>query len=464
MSILSSAARTLGRHSSSEAHADAAVLAGLRARDEALVACINSLAEGRFDVARLATDDPLSRAVASLAERLALTASRNLDRLVDLSIQGNETAISAARMLTASRDVDQGTQALAAASEEMVSSISQIRSTAQGAASEAAHMRADAERGMATVGSASAAMGRVATTANQASQKVTELSEASEAIGTIVSSIDAIAKQTNLLALNATIEAARAGEAGKGFAVVATEVKSLSQQTSKATDDIRTRIDRLRQEIGTIVTAMSNCTGAAAESQQVVTSLGEAMASVGNRVSSVTTGMEEIADILNQQSDASREVAEGISAIAAKTNQSVAQVMGVSAQLDLAQELIGRELQELSALSFQHKIPRLAKADHVIWKKRLADMAVGRMKLDANELADHRSCRLGKWYYGDASSASRTHRAFAALEKPHELVHEHGKRAARLFATGDLAGALGEIEKVETASKDVLRLLDELVR
>ena len=251
-------------------------------------------------------------------------------------------------------------------------------------------------------------MGRVATTANQASEKVTELSEASEAIGTIVSSIDAIAKQTNLLALNATIEAARAGEAGKGFAVVATEVKSLSQQTSKATDDIRTRIDRLRQEIGTIVTAMSNCTGAAAESQQVVTSLGEAMASVGNRVSSVTTGMEEIADILNQQSEASREVAEGISAIAAKTKQSVAQVMGVSAQLDLAQELVGRELQELSALSFQHKISRLAKADHVIWKKRLADMAVGRMKLDANELADHRSCRLGKWYYGDASSASRT--------------------------------------------------------
>lgn len=464
MSILSSATRSLSRQSPSGAHTDSASLAGLRARDEALVVCINSLAEGRFDVARPVTDDPLSRAIASLADKLALSASRNLDRVVDLSIQGNETAISAARMLTASRDVDRGTQALAAASEEMVGSISQIRTTAQGAASEAAQMRADAERGMATIGSASAAMGRVATTANQASQKVTELNEASEAIGTIVSSIDAIAKQTNLLALNATIEAARAGEAGKGFAVVATEVKSLSQQTSKATDDIRTRIDRLRQEIGTIVTAMSDCTGAAAESQQVVTSLGEAMASVGHRVSSVTTGMEEIADILNQQSEASREVAEGICAIAAKTKQGVEQVMSVSAQLDLAQELVGRELQDLSLFSFQHKIPRLAKADHVIWKKRLADMAVGRMKLDANELADHRSCRLGKWYYGDASSASRTHRAFAALERPHEMVHEHGKRAAKLFGSGDLTGALGEIEKVEAASKDVLRLLDELTR
>jgi methyl-accepting chemotaxis protein len=464
MSILSSATRSLSRQSPSGAHADVASLARVRTRDDALVACIDALAEGRFDIARPATDDPLSRSVASLADKLAQAVSRNLDRAVDLSIQGNETAISAARLLTAARDVDHGTQALAAASEEMVASIRQIRSTAQGAASEAAQMRADAERGMATIGSASAAMGRVAATADQASQKVTALSEASEAIGTIVSSIDAIAKQTNLLALNATIEAARAGEAGKGFAVVATEVKSLSQQTSKATDDIRTRIDRLRQEIGTIVTAMSDCTGAAAESQQVVTSLGEAMASVGNRVSGVTTGMEEIADILNQQSDTAREVAEGISGIAAKTRQSVDQVMGISAQLDLAQDLVGRELQDISTFSFDGKIPRLAKADHVIWKKRLADMAVGRVKLNANELADHRSCRLGKWYYGDAAAASRGHRAFAALERPHELVHEHGKRAAKLFGTGDLAGALGEIEKVEAASKDVLRLLDELSR
>ncbi len=119
--------------------------------------------------------------------------------MVDLSIQGNETAISAARMLTASRDVDSGTQALAAASEEMAQFDQPDPEHRPGAASEAAEMRADAERGMATVGSASAAMGRVATTANQASEKVTELSEASEAIGTIVSSIDAIAKQTNLL-------------------------------------------------------------------------------------------------------------------------------------------------------------------------------------------------------------------------------------------------------------------------
>ncbi|MCC2651015.1 MAG: hypothetical protein K0Q60_1170 [Microvirga sp.] len=82
--------------------------------------------------------------------------------------------------------------------------------------------------------------------AQKASELITQLSAATAEIVGIVDTISAVARQTNLLALNATIEAARAGEAGKGFAVVASEVKVLSNQTGKAADDIRLRIDRLR--------------------------------------------------------------------------------------------------------------------------------------------------------------------------------------------------------------------------
>lgn len=440
----------------------ASALAALHARDAALVTWIESLADGRYDAVGPSGEDALTCAVAKLSTRLAELASKNLDRIVDLNIHSNETAISAARMLTACRDIEERTQALAAASEEMVASVGQIRVTADDAAERATQMKSSAEQGMSTVGLATGAMGRVETTANEVSDKIVALNVASEEIGAIVGSIDAIAKQTNLLALNATIEAARAGEAGRGFAVVASEVKALSQQTSKATEDIRDRIHRLRSEVEVIVVAMSDCKSAAVESKNIVSQLGGAMSEVGEHIAVVTGGMHEIANILNQQTEASAEIAEGLATIAEKTKISVDQIKGISSQLDNAQGIAGLELQSLAGLSFDNKVPRLAKADHVIWKKRLADMAVGRIALKADELSDHHSCRLGKWYYGDGSRQMRNNPAFAALEKPHADVHEHGKRAARLFEVGDLAGALGEIALVETASTEVLRLLDEL--
>jgi methyl-accepting chemotaxis protein len=467
MSFLSSASRTkrselTGRSAGDAASADE--LVKLKARDEALAACLDRIAEGHYDGEPPSCESPISCAIARLQQRLAELASRDLDRMVNLSIEGSETAVSTAHLLSSTREIDQRTQALASASEEMVASIGQIRTTAQSAAAAATEMRESANRGMSTASSASSAMGRVSATAELASEKITALSEASEAIGSIVSSIDAIARQTNLLALNATIEAARAGEAGRGFAVVATEVKSLSQQTSNATVDIRSRIDKLREDIATIVAAMADCTSAAVESRGVVNTLGEAMAGVSERVSGVTDGMSEIASILNQQSEASREIATGIASIAEMTKRSVGQVNDISNQLDHVQGLVGEELTELSHMTFDRQIERLAKADHVGWKKRLCDMAVGRAKLNADELSDHHSCRLGKWYYGDASLPSRQHPAFKALEKPHALVHEHGKKAARLFQSGDLAGAIAEIENVDRASADVLRLLDQLAK
>ena len=88
-------------------------------------------------------------------------------------------------------------------------------------------------------------------------QRVEGLARTAQRIGEVVQLIETIAGQTNLLALNATIEAARAGDAGKGFAVVASEVKSLANQTAKATEEIRMQISEIQDATGQTVDAIA---------------------------------------------------------------------------------------------------------------------------------------------------------------------------------------------------------------
>jgi methyl-accepting chemotaxis protein len=103
------------------------------------------------------------------------------------------------------------------------------------------------------------------------------LADAAQRIGEVVQLINDIASQTNLLALNATIEAARAGDAGKGFAVVASEVKSLANQTAKATDDIGAQIAQIQDATRNAVAAIRGIGETIGEISEISTSIAAAV-------------------------------------------------------------------------------------------------------------------------------------------------------------------------------------------
>ncbi len=126
-------------------------------------------------------------------------------------------------------------ESAAAASEEASTNVSAVSSATEELTASIAHVADMARKSFEAADQAAAETDRSV-------QTMVELKEAIDKVSEVANLISDIAEQTNLLALNATIEAARAGEAGKGFAVVASEVKSLANETGKATEDIKAQV------------------------------------------------------------------------------------------------------------------------------------------------------------------------------------------------------------------------------
>ena len=217
---------------------------------------------------------------------------------------------------------DEMLQSHVAETEQVVTAIEEMNSTANSMATDAANTAEITQRAN-EVGNESHRIAQqsqdtiseLINDVDSAVDSVNEMSEKTQGINSILDVISGIAEQTNLLALNAAIEAARAGEHGRGFAVVADEVRNLASRTKDSTEEVETALESLLQGTQVVATSMDNTK---ARCEETVTSSGEVAESLDSMSSFVNEihGLSaQIATAAEEQSSVTQELTRNMSEI-----------------------------------------------------------------------------------------------------------------------------------------------------
>ncbi len=246
--------------------------------------------------------------VGGTVDTLASAATQLQSTADSLSSAADDATSQAAAVASASEESSTNVQTVATATEELNSSIAEI--------SRQVTQQTDLA-------------GKAVGAADASNRQVQELADRARRIGEVVDLITSIAEQTNLLALNATIEAARAGDAGKGFAVVASEVKSLANQTAKATEEIASQINAVQTSTEAAVDAIEGIGSRIKEIDEIT-------ATVASAVEEQTAATQEIARNIQRAAQGTHEVSSnivGVSSAAQRTGGSAGDVRSASGEL-----------------------------------------------------------------------------------------------------------------------------------
>jgi len=386
----------------------------------------------------------------------------SLRSVADSIVSINDIALNMATLQSATDEATSNSQSISAAAEEMVASVDQIATNSDGAAELAQETNRSVNQSVEAMTSAAASIAEIARTSDESAQSLGELHQASEQISSILSVIEAIADQTNLLALNATIEAARAGEAGKGFAVVASEVKSLANQAARATEDIADRITALKRGMAVIERSIDGSRRAVEHGQSTIDSAHGLVQTVGTQVSDVNQRMQEISAILQQQKATTSEISTSITGVADRAGDNRERLLEMSGSLQQSNEIFLDNARGWFRSDCDASLVQMAKIDHILFKTRVVDIVAGRVEGRANDLPDHHSCRLGRWYDSLQAASIRSHPTYTGLAGPHETVHRIAHEILELHDAGHGAEAHARLIDLETASKAVIAGLNAL--
>lgn len=153
------------------------------------------------------------------------------------------------------------------------------------------------------------------------SDSMQQLQEKMKEVQTIADIIFSISSQTNLLALNASIESARAGEAGRGFSVVAEQIRQLSEQTRKSTENIAKIIGELAENAKAATEAVAESVQATEEQNTRIDMASDSFAKISRDMDSLSRNVDEVDGKIAALAKANDKIVENISQLSATSEQ-----------------------------------------------------------------------------------------------------------------------------------------------
>nr|WP_199065412.1 methyl-accepting chemotaxis protein [Chromobacterium sp. ASV5] len=316
---------------------------------------VDQLAHGRLNLEVKLRDgdrDSLLAAIDVMRRQLRQTVAQLRDTADGMDQASAQLTDNARQVAHASAAQSDAAQSMAAAVEQLSTSLGISASQSQNASQLSLAAAEHAASGNEVIERAVQSMGGIVRDVSSASETIGALSKQSEEIAGIVDVIRDVAEQTNLLALNAAIEAARAGEFGRGFAVVADEVRKLAERTALSTTEIGSIVSAIQSTARQASGNMDAGTQAISRGREHTAHAGESMSDIRQAVDALRGSISEIDNALSEQSTASQILAQNVERVArmSEDNSRTAQESAA------AVEGLTRMSQQLNALARQFQV------------------------------------------------------------------------------------------------------------